>query len=154
MPFARRRAWDCRSPSCASPAVLRRRLTSSACSTCTSQATTHRHMSPSSRNSRPEKKKPGTLSKAFSTHPQTPDRIKRTQQEIARILPAREQYVISTSEFDTVKARLAAMENRRKTIGPAKENQPSLRRTKGKDKDGKTTEDDRPTLQRRDDRQN
>jgi len=101
-----------------------------------------------------EKKKPGTLSKAFSTHPQTPDRIKRTQQEIARILPAREQYVISTSEFDTVKARLAAMENRRKTIGPAKENQPSLRRTKGKDKDGKTTEDDRPTLQRRDDRQN
>src|SRR5579862_8050140 len=100
-----------------------------------------------------EKKRPGTLSKAFSTHPQTPDRIKRTQQEIARILPAREQYVISTSEFDTVKARLAAMENRRKTIGPAKENQPSLRRTKGKDKDGKTTEDDRPTLQRRDDRE-
>jgi beta-barrel assembly-enhancing protease len=100
-----------------------------------------------------EKKKPGTLSKAFSTHPQTPDRIKRTQQEIARILPSRDQYVISTSEFDNVKARLAAIENRRKTIGPAKENQPSLRRTKGKDKDGKTTEDDRPTLQRRDDRQ-
>jgi len=100
-----------------------------------------------------EKKKPGTLSKAFSTHPQTPDRIKRTQQEIARILPAREQYVISTSEFDTVKARLAAIENRRKTVGPAKENQPSLRRSKSKDKDGKTSEDDRPTLQRRDDRE-
>jgi predicted Zn-dependent protease len=78
-----------------------------------------------------EKKKPGTLSKAFSTHPQTPDRIKRTQQEIARILPSRDQYVISTSEFDDVKTRLAAIENR-----------------------GKTTEDDRPTLQRRDDRQN
>lgn len=100
-----------------------------------------------------EKKKPGTLSKAFSTHPQTPDRIKRTQQEIARILPSREQYVISTSEFDTVKVRLAAIENRRKTIGPAKENQPSLRRSKSKDKDGKTTEDDRPTLQRREDRE-
>ena len=97
-----------------------------------------------------EKKKPGTLSKAFSTHPQTPDRIKKTQQEMARILPARDQYVISTSEFDTVKAQLAALENRRKTIGPAKENQPSLRRSKRTDKSG---EEDRPTLQRRDDRE-
>jgi predicted Zn-dependent protease len=100
-----------------------------------------------------EKKKPGTLSKAFSTHPQTPDRIKRTQQEIARILPARDQYVISTSEFDTVKTRLAAIENRRKTIGPAKENQPSLRRSKKADKTDKSGEGDRPTLQRRDDRE-
>jgi len=100
-----------------------------------------------------EKKKPGTLSKAFSTHPQTPDRIKRTQQEIARILPARDQYMVSTSEFDDVKTRLAALENRRKTIGPAKENQPSLRRTKKTDKTDKSGEGDRPTLQRRDDRQ-
>ena len=96
-----------------------------------------------------EKKKPGTLSKAFSTHPQTPDRIKRTQQEIARILPARDQYVISTSEFDDVKARLAAIENRRKTVGPAKDNQPSLRRSKKTEKSG---DEDRPTLQKRDDR--
>jgi predicted Zn-dependent protease len=100
-----------------------------------------------------EKKKPGTLSKAFSTHPQTPDRIKRTQQEIARILPARDQYMVSTSEFDDVKTRLAALENRRKTIGPAKENQPSLRRSKKADKTDKSGEGDRPTLQRRDDRE-
>ena len=100
-----------------------------------------------------EKKKPGTLSKAFSTHPQTPDRISRSQQEIGRILPAREQYVVSTSEFDDVKMRLAAIENRRKTVGPAREDQPSLRRSKAKDKKGQTTEDDRPTLQRRDDRE-
>ena len=100
-----------------------------------------------------EKKKPGTLSKAFSTHPQTPDRIQKTQQEIARILPAREQYIVSTSEFNDVKTRLAVLENRRKTVGPAKENQPSLRRSKGKDQSGKTTDDDRPTLQRRDDRE-
>jgi predicted Zn-dependent protease len=98
-----------------------------------------------------EKKKPGTLSKAFSTHPQTPDRIKKTQQEIARILPARDQYVISTSEFDDVKARLAAIENRRKILGPAKENQPSLRRSKKTEKTDKSGEEDRPTLQRRDD---
>jgi predicted Zn-dependent protease len=100
-----------------------------------------------------EKKKPGTLSKAFSTHPQTPERIKKTQQEIARILPARDQYMVSTSEFDEVKTRLAAIENRRKTIGPAKENQPSLRRTKKTDKTEKSGEGDRPTLQRRDDRE-
>jgi beta-barrel assembly-enhancing protease len=99
-----------------------------------------------------EKKKPGSLSKAFATHPQTPDRITNSQREIARILPAREQYMVSTSEFDDVKARLAAIENRRKTIGPAKENQPSLRRSKAKDKTGKTSpDDDRPTLERRDD---
>jgi predicted Zn-dependent protease len=98
-----------------------------------------------------EKKKPGTFSKAFSTHPQTPDRIQKTQQEIARILPARDQYVISTSEFDDVKTRLAAIENRRKTIGPAKENQPSLRRSKRTDNTDKGGDEDHPTLQRRDD---
>jgi len=29
-----------------------------------------------------EKKKPGTLSKGFDTHPQTPDRIQKSQDEI------------------------------------------------------------------------
>src|SRR5205085_1340347 len=56
-----------------------------------------------------EKKKPGSLAKAFSSHPQSPDRIANTQKEIASILPAREQYVVSTSEFDQVKSRLALM---------------------------------------------
>src|SRR5437764_10095136 len=42
-----------------------------------------------------EKKKPGTVSKAFSTHPQTPDRIKESQQEIATILPAKAEYVVT-----------------------------------------------------------
>src|SRR6202166_1341125 len=40
-----------------------------------------------------EKRKPGTLARAFSTHPQTPDRIEKSQEEIGRILPARPQYV-------------------------------------------------------------
>ena len=39
-----------------------------------------------------EKKKPGTLAKAFSTHPQTPDRISKSQDEISQILPARAEY--------------------------------------------------------------
>src|SRR5438270_9092313 len=100
-----------------------------------------------------EKKKPGTLAKAFSTHPQTPDRISKSQEEIARILPARQQYVVTTSEFDNVKARLAALENRRKVIDQKDSGKPSLRRTASKDKttSDKGADDDRPTLKRRDD---
>jgi len=101
-----------------------------------------------------EKKKPGFWDKTFASHPQTPDRIGKSQEEIARILPARNQYVVSTSEFDEVKARLAALENRRKGIDTENDNRPSLRRTaaKNKDKDGKDGKgDDRPTLKRRTD---
>jgi beta-barrel assembly-enhancing protease len=104
-----------------------------------------------------EKKKPGTLAKAFSTHPQTPDRITKSQEEIAKILPARQQYVVTTSEFDSVKARLAALENRRKVVDEKENNKPSLRRTSAADKSGKDTgkdsskDDDRPTLKRRED---
>jgi predicted Zn-dependent protease len=102
-----------------------------------------------------EKKKPGSLAKAFSTHPQTPDRIEKSQEEIATILPARAQYVVSTSEFDDVKARLAAIENRHKVLDKKEDrNRPSLRRTSTTDKNGsddKTNDDDRPTLKRRDD---
>src|SRR5205823_1985193 len=76
-----------------------------------------------------EKKKPGTLAKAFSTHPQTPDRIAQSQEEIAKILPARAQYVVTTSEFDDVKSRLAALENRRKVVDEKESGKPSLRRT-------------------------
>lgn len=101
-----------------------------------------------------EKKKPGTLAKAFSTHPQTPDRIEKSQEEIARILPARVQYVVSTSEFDDVKARLASLENRHKVTDQKDANRPTLRRTSSTEKpgdSGSTTDDNHPTLKRRDD---
>jgi predicted Zn-dependent protease len=104
-----------------------------------------------------EKKKPGSLAKAFATHPQTPDRISKSQEEIAKVLPARDQYIVNTSEFDDVKARLAALENRRKMTGPDdKEGRPTLRRTttdnSKKTGNGKDSgnDDDRPTLKRRD----
>jgi len=100
-----------------------------------------------------EKKKPGTLAKAFATHPQTPDRIEKSQEEIARILPARDQYIDDTSEFQQVKARLAALENRHK-VEDQKENRPTLRRTTADstNTDSKgTNDDDRPTLKKRDD---
>jgi predicted Zn-dependent protease len=103
-----------------------------------------------------EKKKPGTLAKAFSTHPQTPERITKSQEEIAKILPGQPQYVVTTSEFDDVKARLAVLENRRKVVDQKEGNKPSLRRTSSSDKSGKDTknDDDRPTLKRRPDSQN
>src|SRR6202050_4092366 len=100
-----------------------------------------------------EKKKPGTLSKAFDTHPQTPDRIEKSQDEIRRILPAKQQYVVTTSEFDEVKSRLAAIENKHKVLDQKDSNKPSLRRTANTtDNSGDTkSDDDRPTLKRRDD---
>jgi len=105
-----------------------------------------------------EKKKPGTLSKAFDTHPQTPDRIQKTQSEIGKILPSKQQYIVTTSEFDEVKARLASIENRHKVLYQKDGNKPSLRRTSASSTDGKAwdskSDDDRPTLKRRDDSSN
>jgi len=102
-----------------------------------------------------EKKKPGFVSKAFETHPPTPARMEHTQHEIATILPARPQYVVDTSEFQDVKARLAALENRRK-VDNGKDKGPSLRRASSSTGDGSgdsagSSGDDRPTLKRRDD---
>jgi len=100
-----------------------------------------------------EKKKPGTLSKAFDTHPQTPDRIEKSQEEIRRILPAKAEYIVTTSEFDEVKARLAAIENKHKLLDQKDANKPSLRRTSnsGDNNGNGQSDDDRPTLKRRDD---
>jgi predicted Zn-dependent protease len=101
-----------------------------------------------------EKKKPGTLAKAFSTHPLTPDRIGKSQDEIAKVLPAKDTYVVNTSEFDQVKARLAQLENKRKVTDEKNEKAPTLRRTASSDdsknKSGDNNGDDRPTLKRRD----
>ncbi len=101
-----------------------------------------------------EKKKPGTLAKAFETHPPTADRIEKSQEEIRKILPSKQQYIVTTSEFDEVKARLASIENRHKTLDQKDGNKPSLRRTSaGSDSSTGNTQsdDDRPTLKRRDD---
>jgi predicted Zn-dependent protease len=103
-----------------------------------------------------EKKKPGFVAKAFETHPPTPARMEHTQHEIATILPAKPQYVVDTSEFQDIKARLAALENRRK-VDSGKDKGPSLRRASTNQGDSPnaadTTKspDDRPTLKRRDD---
>jgi len=105
-----------------------------------------------------EKRKPGLVSKAFSDHPQTPDRILHSQEEIARILPARDEYTVTTSEFDDVKARLARIENKRRLIDNKDGKKPSLRRASNAPDDNGNTQagsgsngDDRPTLHRRED---
>jgi predicted Zn-dependent protease len=77
-----------------------------------------------------ERRHPGSIPKIFSTHPPTPDRVQKAQEEIATILPARDEYVVSTSEFDTVKSRLRRIENRNKL-------------------DEKKSSGDRPTLRTR-----
>jgi len=98
-----------------------------------------------------EKKKPGSMAKVFSDHPQTPDRIAKSQEEIATILPPRDQYIETTSEFNDMKARLAAIENRHKVDDANNPNKPSLRRGQtSSSKDGDKKDDDRPTLKRRD----
>ncbi|HET8547329.1 MAG TPA: M48 family metallopeptidase [Bryobacteraceae bacterium] len=106
-----------------------------------------------------EKKKPGTMNKLFSSHPLTDDRIKTAQKNIQDILEAKPEYVVNTSEFNDVKARLLAMHNRRKN-DPKDPNRPTLKRAPGggtspiedkdeKKKGEKEDPDERPTLKRR-----
>jgi len=103
-----------------------------------------------------ERRKPGSIPKVFSTHPPTPERIQNTQKEIATILPAREQYIVSTSEFDTVKARLRALQYTRKAQDQNSD-KPTLRKRTEQDKDkkgkdqqkGDDQDDDRPVLKKR-----
>ena len=107
-----------------------------------------------------EKKKPGTMAKVFSSHPPTDDRIKASQEEIQKILVAKPEYVVNTSEFNDVKHRLEMLHNRRKVDTPEDPNKPRLRRAPGStngpvdaNPDGtapKTDSDERPTLKRRD----
>ena len=106
-----------------------------------------------------EKRKPGLVAKAFSDHPQTPDRILHSQEEIARILPPRDEYTVTTSEFDDVKARLARIENKRRLTDSKDKNKPSLRRASTGSNDPNSTTNngnstdpsDQPTLHRRED---
>jgi predicted Zn-dependent protease len=106
-----------------------------------------------------EKKKPGTLSKVFSTHPMTDDRIKSAQKNISEILKAKPEYVLNTSEYNDVKNRLAMLHNRRRIDTKEDSSRPTLRRSPGSgtgpigeedDKKAPKDQDERPTLKRRD----
>jgi predicted Zn-dependent protease len=104
-----------------------------------------------------EKHKPGTLAKVFADHPQTPDRIMHSEEEIATIMPSRPDYMVTTSEFDDVKTRLARLENKRKINDGKGGNKPTLRRASSgsgnsdpnNPNNPASSTDDRPTLGRR-----
>jgi len=108
-----------------------------------------------------EKRKPGLVAKTFSDHPQTPDRIEHSQEEIAHILPAKDEYTVTTSEFDDIKARLARIENKRRLTDNKDGKKPSLRKASSS-KDDSTAQstdpnanpNDQPTLHRREDNNN
>jgi len=104
-----------------------------------------------------ERRRPGSIPTLFSSHPPTPDRVQRAQQEIATILPARDEYVVSTSEFDLVKERLRKIQNRNKLDKQKAPEEPTLRtRTEQQQQDKaqkqQTADDedpDRPVLKKR-----
>src|SRR6267142_5174699 len=58
------------------------------------------------------KKKPGLIARAFASHPAPPDR-RAAALALAARFPEHEEYVISTSEFQRVKARLLRLSNAR-----------------------------------------
>jgi predicted Zn-dependent protease len=108
------------------------------------------------------KKKPGFLAKAFSSHPQSIERLEDSRILVGRF-PEREEYVISTSEFQRVKSRLLRMSNARaSSVGDIagedgtpgrptlKRRQPTTDDATGEQKKDEQKQEDRPTLRRRD----
>jgi len=92
------------------------------------------------------KRKPGTIARVFNTHPMTEDRLVQTQKNIAEMLPNRPEYVVTTSEFNDVRARLKARDVRKPQDDP---NRPRLRKSPSVAAPGEDA-DERPTLKRRD----
>lgn len=104
-----------------------------------------------------EKRRPGTMSKLFRSHPPHGSRIRNTQKTIDQLLPNKPEYVVNTSEFLQVKERLEQLVLRRKELSDNPD-KPRLRRTSAggtiptDDVDVESDEDEgdeRPTLKRR-----
>jgi predicted Zn-dependent protease len=104
-----------------------------------------------------ERRSPGTMSTVFATHPPTGDRIIKSEEEIQQILPKRDQYLVSTSEFDDIKARLQTVISQHKR--QKGDSGPTLRKRESTDKTTTQTgqqqpsdqgDDQPPVLKRRD----
>ena len=96
-----------------------------------------------------QRTQPGLMARVFSTHPMDSARIAKSQQEIERILPSRPEYVVTTSEYHDIRARLLALENRPK--GDDKDGRPRLRVSPASGRqDPQDEQDGRPTIRRRD----
>ncbi len=102
-----------------------------------------------------DKKRPGRLAKAFSTHPPTLDRIQRAQLEIQNVLPGRSEYVLNTSDFDRIKAKLAVMRSASNVSGQDSNTKlPTLKRkthevVEPPDTESSPDDDGRPKLTRK-----
>ena len=92
-----------------------------------------------------QRKQPGTVARIFSTHPMDATRIQKTEEEIGRILPAKDAYVVNTSEYTAIRERLISQEAKKKG---GDDGRPQLRRHA--DRVEQTAEQDVPTVRRRD----
>ena len=102
------------------------------------------------------KKKPGTFSKLFETHPQSVDRMEASRALVARF-PEKEEYVVSTSEFQRVKARLLRLSNARASstgdIAPGEDGapgRPTLKRRQPAPDDTTTPDDKTKPAEKKD----
>lgn len=75
-----------------------------------------------------EKQRSNLISRAFSTHPMTSDRIKKSEKVLATMLPANDQYLVTTSDFEEMKARLARLTTGRR-VDELKPGKPTLRKS-------------------------
>src|SRR5208282_1660783 len=91
-----------------------------------------------------ERRMPGSMPQVFMDHPPTGDRIIKSEEEIKQILPKKEQYLVSTSEFDDVKGRLQQVVSNRKKMKPGDSGGPTLRKRQPTDQ---TTAQTQPTTQ-------
>ncbi|MGB7202011.1 MAG: M48 family metallopeptidase [Pyrinomonadaceae bacterium] len=98
------------------------------------------------------KKKPGTIAKLFSTHPQSTDRRDASVALAARF-PEKEEYIISTSEFQRVRGYLMKITNAKAGVStdfdPTDESRPTLKKrqpdsTDSTDTDGSSSSSDAP----------
>jgi predicted Zn-dependent protease len=104
-----------------------------------------------------ERRSPGSMAKVFADHPPTGDRIIASEEEIQKILPKKNEYLVSTSEFDDIKARLESVITQRKRQKPG-DSGPTLRKretpdqttTQSTPQQTDSGDDSPPVLKRRD----
>ncbi len=101
---------------------------------------------------------PGSVPSIFSDHPPTPDRIIKAEQEIKALLPQKQEYLVSTSEFNDMKTRLESVMSMQRKM-EKDEGGPTLRKRQPKTTTSPTTQpsgqqtpenDKPPVLKRRD----
>ncbi len=105
-----------------------------------------------------ERRSPGSMAKVFADHPPTGDRIIASEEEIQKILPKKPEYLVSTSEFDDIKARLQTVMTQHKRqqksdSGPTLRKKSTDKTTTDSSSKPSTTDsgdDQPPVLKRRD----